>query len=177
MHNVTNRENEFYLYDYTNGHTYFIGTEEDLVKELVRCCRKSWVDGSYSNYYYGQENVTGNDCFRSFNWRTRKYEYYLRPYLFYDGYGRNIDIKKYEKEVYDIFKKDEKVASPWYRPIVKQDHRKKKKSQPRKHHSAYNRSYCWKDQTKDKRQWEHRSRLKAKRLYVEKNFHLEVLFL
>lgn len=176
MYNVSNKDKEFYLYDMSTERTYFLGNEEALINEIAKGFRKrEWYEGSspWANHYFEELNMTGKDIWSdAYGWMVVPAHYYLRRYVFYDGYGRTIDIRKYEKEALTVCQEKGYYKSPFLaRPIVENRYRRKKnqKRQSRKCHSYSYLSCCWKDQTKDRYQWEHKVKMKNKGIFTEKD--------
>lgn len=126
MHNITDKSQTFYVFIASKNITKKIGDKEALIKFLTSGYNNYYNYGySISNQYFLDINASGSDTYWSLE-DVKKYKedefgdiveykepHYFKTskeYLFFDGYDRIVDVRKYEKEVLK-YKKCFKIKS------------------------------------------------------------------
>lgn len=126
MINVYNKSNVYYLLNVVEGTYFLIGDKEELLVFLSRGFDRNTsyydIKKNYSEYlnrdklsnvYFDKINM-GNDVLRyknryiAFNDDGDKFfvyeeEIFQRPYLFFDGNNRTIDVREFRDEAYKVY--------------------------------------------------------------------------
>lgn len=133
MHNIENKSNKFYVYIFSKQKEVYIGDEECLITFLVRHTSTSW--GCVTNNCFNNLNVTGKDIVLHYerekrvtldefdeeivNYVTKKIVI-PKEYMFYDGYGRIVDVRVYRKKVFEAYNN---IPDKPYYQIKRKDNR------------------------------------------------------
>lgn len=99
MYNVYNASEVFYLYDIQNKKVSLIGKEKDFVDFLA----KGYKGGYYCyDIWMPDEKYTFNTYFETFSCSPNEIDEFTK-WQFFDGIGRCINPKLYEKEAYRLY--------------------------------------------------------------------------
>lgn len=118
MFNIINKSEHYYKYNLEKESVRYIGDFDDLLLEIFQNLNKGRSYYYEKEHYGGRLNITGNDTYCQYSGIPGTYqskETYVRPYLFFDGYDRNIDTRNFLDEAirrYDPFRRQiEKMPS------------------------------------------------------------------
>lgn len=94
MYNIYNKSNIYYLWNIKRQKTSLIGDERDLINFIARNFRRCW------DCFFEPTNHYHNPILDSFACNANEID---KEYQIFDGYGRCINPKIYEKEALKLY--------------------------------------------------------------------------
>ena len=190
MYQINNKSEIYYLYNCETDKHFYIGNKDDLLRLLANEFNTyGYKDSSrWSNDYFDRLNLTMDDTVHYYLLFEEDY-YGIRPFVFYDGESRIIDIRLFFNESVQYYLEGKfPIRKYHYRRWNKKKHvyGRYKNEMPRtkrtktinsipEHKSFVRRrdkefpmytddtyytvSYSWKDQYKCKKQWGHKKHI------------------
>lgn len=109
MYNVYNKSNVYYVWIISKQKEYLIGDENDLIHYLAKNYRPAWDWWSF--YFDEKPRKWRNPILDTFACNINEQG---KEYQIFDGYGRCINPKIYEKEAFRLFLKQYKDKKEKY---------------------------------------------------------------
>lgn len=113
MYNVYNKSDVYYLWNISKQKEYLIGDENDLIHMIAKNYRPSWGFWDWDDSHNLHCGHWANSILNSFACNVNEAD---KQYQIFDGYGRCINPKIYEREAFQLFLskyKDKKQKYYW----------------------------------------------------------------
>lgn len=119
MYNIENKSKIYYFYNKNTNKVERIGEEKELIEYVVTHFSKNPFFTNTTIIDYNDIDFSGNDIYYYYDFHSKDYGYFNRPIVFFNGNGKIIDVRIFQKQ-FDLLLKEQKRLLDKRQEIVKQ---------------------------------------------------------
>lgn len=109
MYNIENKSKIYYFYNKNTNKVSKIGDENELITYVVSHFSKNPFFTNTTIIDYNDVDFSGSDIYYYYDFRSKDCGYFNRPIVFYDGYGKIVDIRIFQKQFNHILQKKKEI--------------------------------------------------------------------